>query len=120
MAKIQDKPYNVYKMEATLAYTDTVAKLLFELPKDAKITSIEIYTASTAAGGTADIGTLADDDYFVAAVDVSAVGTARCNLLVSDWFTAPTDIYGLQLGAIAGGPFTVHLEYISRKSRKIL
>lgn len=112
--------YNEYVKTGTLAYTDTTQKKLFTLPPGSIPIGVEIFTAATAASGTVDVGTVANDDLFVAALNVSVAGTSPAILLSMTELTIPTDIYALQAGASGGGPFTVIFRYINLKSRRVI
>lgn len=123
MADITNEmPYTPYIKQADLINTDTAATKLFQLPADSRIASIEVSNALLATGGSVDVGVLLDPDYFVDGLDVASAASHVGSLLKSEWSDVPLDIYGLVAftGAAAGGPFTVTLTYINRKSRKVL
>ena len=119
MAKRGER-YIVYCKKAVLAYTDTVQKKLFTLPENSIPIGVDIFTAATATSGTIDIGTLSDDDLFVAALDVSVVGMSPATLLSVAELTKMTDIFGLQAGASAGGPFTIFFRYINLRTTRVV
>lgn len=110
----------VYSKTAQLLYSDTTAKKLFTLPKGAIPLRVTVFTVATATSGTVDVGTYANDDLYIAALDVSAVGGSQGTLLDRTELTVPTDIYGLQAGASSGGPFVVTMEYTSVKTTRVV
>ena len=122
MAELNEMPFTPYVKQADLVSTDTTAKKLFQLPANSKIIRIEIQNAALATGGSADVGIQTNTDYFVDGLDIATVASHLASLLISEWSDVPLDIYGLVAftGAAAGGPFTVILTYINRKSRKVL
>lgn len=122
MAELNEMPFTPYVKQVDLTNTDTTATLLFQLPADSRIIRIEVSNAALATGCTVDIGTLATSTYFVSGLDVASAASHVASLLKSEWSDVPLDIYGLVAfsGVVAGGPFTVILTYINRKSRKVL
>jgi hypothetical protein len=117
MARIRVARKVGYIKEASLARTQSTQLQLFNLPSGAIPVSVTCFTAAAAVGATLDVGTLADDDIYVQALDVSGAGTSAATVLNITKLTEPTGIYALIGGApAAGGPFTVFFEYISDKS----
>lgn len=110
----------VYSKDVTLAATATTSAKRFTLPDEARITRIACFTSETAAGVTLDVGTSADDDAYVSAMDVATAGLSEGTVLNVTRLTTPTDIYM----HLAGTPpstatFTVFVEFTTTKSAHI-
>jgi len=107
----------VYEKQASILYTDTTAATIFRLPAGAIPISVSCFTAAASIGATLDVGVAANDDQYIAALDVSAVGMSVGTLLDMTKLTEPTEIQALIGGAPAsGGPFTIVMCFISEKS----
>jgi len=112
---LTEKARIVYAKEAELVYGDSTTKRLFTLPIGARPIRVTVVTEADATSAACDIGTLSDDDKYVAALDVSSAGVAPATLLDSDKLTTLEDIYGLIASASSGGPFKVIFEFTSEK-----
>lgn len=102
---------------AELTYDDSTAEKLFTLPEGARPVRLTVYTQATSTGAELDVGTVSNDDYWIAALDVSAVGQNEGDLLKMAELDAMTDVYGLIQGSpTSGGPFTIVMEYVTYRS----
>jgi hypothetical protein len=112
----------VYSKVASLLYTDSSQKKLFDLPRHAIPISVTVFTAATSTSATCDIGTAADDDKHVAALDVSVAGTSLAVLLNMDVMPATSNpIYGLIGGSpSSGGPFTIIMKWIYLRTSRVI
>lgn len=119
MAKRGER-YIVYCKKAVLTYANTTAIKLFTLPENSIPIGVDVFTATTATSGTIDVGTLANDDLFIAALDVSVLGMSPGTLLSNAELTKMTDIFGLQAGASSGGPFTIFMRYINLRTTRVV
>lgn len=116
MPKQQPRP--VFTVEGKLTITDSTAKVLFTLPRGARIVALECYTAATATSGTLDVGVAGNTDEYVDGLDVSVKQVKGADLLVLARTTTKQDVYGLIGGAPgSGGPFTVIAYFDTDRSR---
>jgi hypothetical protein len=107
----------VYSKSASLTIASTTSAKRFTLPDEATITRVMAFTTATSAGATLNVGTAADDNLYIAALDVSGAGSSEGTILDMTKLTKPTDIYMNIGGAPAGGgPYTVVVEFTSAKS----
>lgn len=107
----------VYSKGVTLTIASTTSARRFTLPDEAIITRVMAFTAATSTGATLNVGTAADDNLYIAALDVSVLGSSEGTILNVTKLTTPTDIYMNIGGAPAGGGgFTVFVEFTSTKS----
>lgn len=102
----------------TLTRSNSTSALRCTLPMNAYIVDIVCHTYATSAGAQLDVGTVGNDDAFVAALDVSAAQINRGTVLTAyTALTAMTGIYAhIQGSPVAGGPFRVEVIYTTPKS----
>jgi hypothetical protein len=110
----------VYSKTGQLLYSDSTAVKLFTLPAGAIPLRVTAFNDATMTSGTLTLGSAADDDLFVSALDVASAAPHAATLLSWDQLTVPTDIYGSIAGASAGGPLHVVMEYTYTKTTRVV
>ena len=114
----KQQPRIPFVVSADLLYTDITATKLFTLPRGASLIRIEVDTIATSTSATLKVGTALDDNAYIDALDISAVGVSVGALLLTTKTTAKQDVYGIVGGSPAsGGPYRIRATFITDRSR---
>ena len=113
----KQQPKMPFILEGEVAYTDTTQKKLGTLPRGSRIIQVTVHTEATATSATLDLGTLANDDLWIAAMDVSGAGSSQGTVLSDDKSTTKVDVYALIEGGPVVGAFTIDIMFTTDRSR---
>ena len=114
----KQQPRIPFVVSAQLLYTDITATKLFTLPRGARLIRLDVDTEATSTSATLKVGTALDDNAYIDALDISAVGVSNGALLLTTKTTGKQDIYGIVGGSpSSGGPYTVFATFVTDRSR---